>query len=80
MVQKIKLQNKINIQSLIDDMGFIPKDNFKLCKKVYCKDGDDNKNFYELNLLTRELTISLQSNWLDRTIYDLIINDFMELE
>lgn len=46
--------------------------NWELAKKVYTGDEEDNKNFYRVNFKTRELYCSLQSNYFDDTIYELI--------
>lgn len=74
----LKIKGYIDLLKL-QDYGFVirEKDNY-LVKKVYLGNNNDDKNFYEINPLTRIIQLTRLDGELDDTLYDLIKADLVE--
>lgn len=74
----LKIKNYIDLRILLN-YGFEirEKDNY-LVKKVYLKNDNDDKNFYQINPITRIIELTRLDSELDDTLYDLIKDDLVE--
>ena len=74
----LKIKDNIDLKEL-EKYGFkySPID-YRFVKKVYLNNDNDDKNFYEINPITREIKITRLDNKLDCVLYDLIKDDLVE--
>lgn len=74
----LKIKNYIDLRILLN-YGFVirEEDNY-LVKKVYLENDNDDKNFYQINPLTRIIELTRLDGELDDTLYDLIKADLVE--
>ena len=74
----LKIKNNVDLKEL-GKYGFVirTEDNC-LVKKVYLGNVNDDKNFYQINPITRIIELKRLDNELDDTLYDLIKADLVE--
>ena len=74
----LKIRDDVPLEKL-KDFGFEHNEFWKIfTKKVYLKNDDDNKNFYEVNEKTRIIELTRLDGDLDNTLYDLITAGLVE--
>ncbi len=68
----LKIKDDVDLKEL-EKFGFELNYFFKECrKKVYLENDDDDKNFYVIDFITREIDLKRLDGKLDDTLYDLI--------
>ena len=68
----LKIKDDVDLKEL-EKFGFELNYFFKECrKKVYLGNDDDDKNFYVIDFITREIDLQRLDGKLDDTLYDLI--------
>ena len=74
----LKIKDDINLRYLVK-YGFIwrTNDNY-MVKKVYLKNDNDDKNFYQINPITKIIELTRLDGELDGTLYDLIKDGLVE--
>lgn len=75
----LKIIDEINLLAIINNYGFKlrEEDNY-LVKKVYLKDDNDGKNFYQINPITRIIELTRFDGPLDDTLFELIRDKLVE--
>ena len=74
----LKIKDNVDLLMLYN-FGFVHrKDDNCMVKKVYLENDDDDKNFYEINPITRIIRITRLDGELDNTLYDIIKADLVE--
>lgn len=74
----LKIKEGIPLRVLLS-YGFVwrKEDNY-MVKKVYLENDEDDKNFYQINPITRIIELKRLDNELDDTLYDLIKDGIVE--
>lgn len=74
----LKIKDNVDLKKLWD-YGFVwrTSDNY-MVKKVYLNNDTDDKNFYQINPITRVIELTRLDGALDDTLYDLIKADLVE--
>ena len=75
----LKIIDEINLLAIINNYGFKlrAEDNY-LVKKVYLKDANDGKNFYQINPITRIIELTRFDGPLDDTLFELTKDGLVE--
>ena len=74
----LKIKNYIDLRILLNYGFEIREEDNYLVKKVYLKNDNDDKNFYQINPITRIIELTRLDGELDDTLYDLIKDDLVE--
>lgn len=74
----LKIKNYLDLREL-EHYGFVWRtdDNY-MVKKVYLNNDNDDKNFYQINPITRVIELTRLDGELDNTLYDLITDELVE--
>lgn len=75
----LKIIDEINLLAIINNYGFKlrEEDNY-LVKKVYLNNAADDKNFYQINPVTRIIELTRLDGELDDTLFELIRDRLVE--
>ena len=74
----LKIKNYIDLRILLNYGFKIREEDNYLVKKVYLGNDNDDKNFYQINPITRIIELTRLDGELDDTLYDLIKDDLVE--
>lgn len=75
----IKIIDEVNLFVLINSYGFtLRKEDNYLVKKVYLNNADDDKNFYQINPVTRIIELTRLDGELDDTLFELTKDGLVE--
>ena len=74
----LKIKDEIPLRILLSYDFVWRKDDNYIVKKVYLKNADDDKNFYQINPITRIIELTRLDGELDNTLYDLINDGLVE--
>lgn len=78
-VNMIKIIDEVNLFVLINSYGFtLRKEDNYLVKKVYLNNADDDKNFYQINPVTRIIELTRLDGELDDTLFELTKDGLVE--
>lgn len=74
----LKIKDNIDLIDLVLKFGFTYRKGGDWVKKVYLRNADDDKNFYQINDKNRIIQLTRLDGELDDTLYDLIKADLVE--